>query len=214
VHEPSWVLVVPVKRLATAKSRLRGALPGVPHERLALALAQDTVAAAVGCAEVLVVTDDPAAGRTLAALGARVEPDPAAGGLNAALAHGAQLAAGPGHRVGALTADLPALRPADLAWALDAALDAALAGRVFVADAAGTGTTLLLATPDGPLAPRFGPGSARAHLAGGARALDTAPDTLRRDVDTPADLAAAVRLGVGRHTAALVRAPVRGLVSG
>ena len=101
------MLVVPVKRLVSAKSRLRGALPGVPHEKLALALAADTVAAAVRCADVLVVTDDPVAGRALAALGARVAADPPAG-LNPALAHGADLAAGSGRRLGALTADLPA----------------------------------------------------------------------------------------------------------
>jgi 2-phospho-L-lactate guanylyltransferase len=222
------VLVVPVKRLSTAKSRLRGALPGVPHERLALALALDTVAAAVRCADVLVVTDDPLAGAELAALGARVVPDPVGpdadgAGLNAALAHGADLvpgmfdgAAGPGgppgaarsagpeRRIGALTADLSALRPADLAAALAEAA-ATPPGRAFVADAAGTGTTLLLAAPGGPLAPRFGPGSARAHAAGGARPLAGGWPTLRRDVDTAGDLAAAARLGLGLHTAALVR---------
>ncbi|MGC1212363.1 MAG: 2-phospho-L-lactate guanylyltransferase, partial [Micromonospora sp.] len=59
--EPTWTVVVPVKRLQVAKSRLRGALPAVPHEELALALAADTVRAVRACAavaEVLVVTDD------------------------------------------------------------------------------------------------------------------------------------------------------------
>jgi 2-phospho-L-lactate guanylyltransferase len=198
VREP-WVLVVPVKELGSAKSRLRGALPGVPHERLALALARDTVAAAIRCADVLVVTADPVAAGSLAELGARVVPDPAEPGLNAALAHGAA-AAGAGRRVGALTADLPALRPADLAGALAAAGSR----RAFVADAAGTGTTLLLAAPGGALAPRFGAGSAGAHATGGARPL-VAPPTLRRDVDTAADLLAATRLGLGPYTDALVR---------
>jgi 2-phospho-L-lactate guanylyltransferase len=197
------VLVVPVKALGTAKSRLRGALPGVAHERLVLALACDTVAAAVRCADVLVVTADPAAGRALAGLGARVVPDPPVAGLNAALAHGAA-SAGPGRRVGALTADLPALRPTDLAGALAAAGP----GRAFVADAAGTGTTLLLAAPGESLSPRFGTGSAGAHAAGGARPL-VAPPALRRDVDTAADLTAAARLGLGRHTDALVRGHAR-----
>ncbi|MER7996801.1 hypothetical protein ABTW80_28055, partial [Micromonospora chalcea] len=40
---------MPVKRLQAAKSRLRGALPGVPHEELALALAADTLRAARAC---------------------------------------------------------------------------------------------------------------------------------------------------------------------
>jgi hypothetical protein len=68
VRTAKWVLVVPVKRLAAAKSRLRGALPDTAHERLALALAQDTVAAAVRCAEVVVVTADSRAGAALATL--------------------------------------------------------------------------------------------------------------------------------------------------
>ena len=40
MREPSWILLMPVKRLDAAKSRLRGALDGVPHEKLALALAR------------------------------------------------------------------------------------------------------------------------------------------------------------------------------
>jgi 2-phospho-L-lactate guanylyltransferase len=193
------VLVVPIKRLSEAKSRLRGAVPGVPHERLALALAQDTVAAAVQCADVFVITSDPLAGPALAQLGARVAPDRPDAGLNAALAYGAEVAARPGRRVGALTADLPSLRAGDLAGALDAAGRR----RGFVPDAAGTGTTLLVAGPGERLDPGFGPGSARAHERAGARALPGAA-TLRRDVDTAADLAAAVALGLGRHTAALL----------
>ena len=48
---PTWAVVVPVKRLAGAKSRLRGALPGVPHRELALALVLDTLTAALACPE-------------------------------------------------------------------------------------------------------------------------------------------------------------------
>src|SRR5690606_25102507 len=61
VTEASWTVVVPIKRLSAAKSRLRGAFVGVPHERLALALAQDTVAAVLACepvADVLLATAD------------------------------------------------------------------------------------------------------------------------------------------------------------
>lgn len=202
-----WAVVLPVKGLATAKSRLRGALAGVPHERLALALAQDTVAAAVACdavAEVLVVTDDPAAGAALRAMGARVVPDRPDAGLNAALAHGASLAAGAGRArpVAALTADLPALRPAELAGALRAA--AASGTRAYVTDATGTGTTLLAAPPGTPLEPRFGPDSAAAHARSGARPLPDAGPSLRRDVDTMPDLAAAAALGLGAYTRAVL----------
>jgi 2-phospho-L-lactate guanylyltransferase len=205
----AWTLVIPVKPLGAAKTRLRGAVPSVPHERLVLALALDTVAAARVCAEVsevYVVCDDPTVGREASALGALVLPDEPRAGLNAALTFGAGYAyqksrgAGP---VAALAADLPALRPAELAAALAAAR--VRPGRCYVADASGSGTTLL-AAPSGPeLDPQFGPGSAAAHAATGARPLRGRWPSLRRDVDTPADLAAAARLGLGPRTHALIK---------
>ncbi|MDT3400773.1 2-phospho-L-lactate guanylyltransferase, partial [Streptomyces sp. B1866] len=90
---PGWTLVVPLKPLARAKSRLAAAVGDALRPSLALAFAQDTVAAALACRpvrEVVVVTDDALAGSALAALGARVLPDDPASGLNAALAHGAR----------------------------------------------------------------------------------------------------------------------------
>ena len=54
-----------------------------------------------------------------------------------------------------LAADLPALRPGELDRALRAA---AHWPEAFVADAAGTGTTLYTARPGTPFRPRFGPG--------------------------------------------------------
>ncbi|TDC57227.1 2-phospho-L-lactate guanylyltransferase, partial [Micromonospora sp. KC207] len=75
--------------------------------------------------------------------------------------------------------------------------------RRFVADAPGTGTVLLAAPPGVPLDPRFGVGSAEAHEASGALPLAGDWPTLRRDVDTATDLAAAARLGLGPRTAGL-----------
>ncbi|HEY8533905.1 MAG TPA: 2-phospho-L-lactate guanylyltransferase [Micromonospora sp.] len=205
MSEASWTVVVPIKRLDAAKSRLRGAVADVPHDRLALALALDTVAAVVTCepvAEVLVVTADPTVATAVRGLGAAVVPDPPAGGLNAAFRAGAAAAAD-GAWIAALTADLPALRPAELADALRAAqADPRL--RRFVADAGATGTVLLTAPPGVPLDPRFGAGSADAHVRSGAVPLLGEWPTLRRDVDTAADLAEAAKAGLGRHTAALL----------
>jgi 2-phospho-L-lactate/phosphoenolpyruvate guanylyltransferase len=204
VGSPSWTLVIPVKPLGTAKTRLRGALPSVPHERLVLALALDTVAVARECAEVCVVSDDPTVNREATALGARVLPDEPRAGLNAALSFGAAYAYRANGWVAALAADLPALRPADLAGALAAA--AAGPGRSYVADASGTGTTLLAVAAGEELDPRFGPGSAAAHAASGARALRGGWPSLRRDVDTGSDLAEAAGLGLGPRTARLLPA--------
>jgi len=200
-----WVAVVPVKRLAVAKTRLRGAVEGVPHDRLVVAMARDTIAAILACPSVhrvRVVTDDPVAAAALAGSGALAVPDELDAGLNAALAHGARLAAG--SPVVALTADLPALRSPELSAALAAV--GPVPGRGYVPDAAGTGTAMLAALGGVELDPRFGPGSARAHRGSGAVRLDGHWPSLRQDVDTAADLAAACELGLGPHTAGLVGA--------
>jgi 2-phospho-L-lactate guanylyltransferase len=199
-----WGVVVPVKRLVHAKSRL-GAYGDTTRERLALAFAADVVRAALGgerVARVLVVTDDVVAATTLGALGADIAPDSPDDGLNPALAHGADLvrAAVPGCGVACLSADLPALGSAQL----DAVLGVVGAGsRAFVTDAQGSGTTLLAAGPRRDLDPAFGAGSRVRHLASGAVELSAAPG-LRRDVDTPYDLRQAVALGVGPATRAVL----------
>ena len=205
-----WCLVLPVKRLDTAKTRLTG-LAAKRRAELALAFAADTVAAALECrrvSEVLVVTSDPAAAPALAELGAGVIPDEPEAGLNPALRYGAAVAADrwPEYGIGALSADLPSLRPAELATALSAAEAHA---RAFLADAAGTGTTLLTARAGIPLRPEFGHGSGAAHLRSGAVSLVTvlgrdAVRSVRRDVDTPKQLYDALRAGVGGHTAAVL----------
>jgi 2-phospho-L-lactate guanylyltransferase len=188
-----WLLVVPVKPLAVAKSRLRDAVPDAARPDLVLAMALDTVAAALKVAEVLVVSSDRTVGDAVTALGARCLADVPQAGLNAAIVYGAGQT--DNSNVGALTADLPALRPQELEEALAQATQ-----RSFVPDAEGTGTVLLAAPGGVPLAPHFGPGSAAAHLTSGARRLDGDWPTLRRDIDTGADLAAGKDLGLGTHT--------------
>ncbi|MFD0317482.1 2-phospho-L-lactate guanylyltransferase [Streptomyces flavalbus] len=201
-----WTLVIPLKPLARAKSRLADTAADGVRPGLALAFAQDTVAAALAAAavrDVAVVTDDALAGRELAALGARIVPDEPAGGLNAALAHAARVVRGPraDRAVAAVNADLPALRPAELARVLDAA---ATFPRAFLPDAAEVGTTLLAAAPGQELRPAFGVDSRARHRASGAAELRLpGVDSVRQDVDTGEDLRAALALGVGPHTAAV-----------
>ncbi len=209
---PAVDLIVPVKPLDAAKSRLRGAADeglGEPtaHARLALALAHDTVAAVRAARlvrQLVVISSDPVVAAELAAVGVEVVPDGAAVGLNAAYALGSDLLRhrDPAAAVGALQADLPALRPAELDAAVAAAITAFADGatRAFVADAEGTGTTFLLAAPGAPLDPRFGAGSAAAHRASGARPLVGDWPGLRRDVDTADDLRRAAELGLGPNT--------------
>ncbi|MFF4056825.1 2-phospho-L-lactate guanylyltransferase [Streptomyces sp. NPDC001668] len=200
-----WTLVIPLKPLARAKSRLSDTAGDGVRPGLALAFAQDTVAAALASpavGDVAVVTDDALAGRELAALGARIIRDEPRGGLNAALAHGAAVVRStrPESAVAALNADLPALRPLELARVLDAAAEFP---RAFLADAGAIGTTVLTAREGAELHPAFGPDSRARHRATGAWELPlTGVHSVRQDVDTGEDLRAALALGVGPRTAA------------
>jgi 2-phospho-L-lactate/phosphoenolpyruvate guanylyltransferase len=201
-------VLLPIKPLARAKTRLRGAADyrgGDPaaHARLVIALARDTIAAAAGASMVrraVAICVDRLICRILAKDGIEAIADEPGGGLNCALRYGETLlrAADPTTAVAAMPADLPALRSSELDCAVCDAL--AAGGRAFCADQAGTGTTLLLALPGHPLDPRFGPGSAAAHWASGARPLTGRWPGLRCDVDTAADLARARELGVGEFT--------------
>ena len=215
--------MVPVKGSARAKSRL-GELPEPFPARgaLAEAFALDTVAALLAAPmvqRVIVVTADPAAAGPLAALGAQIVPESpqtcpsdAAKGhvaaprdpLNAAIAEGVRVAQEryPQSNIAVLTGDLPALTVADVEMTLAAA---SAHDRAMVADEEGTGTTTLLARAGLRLVPRFGPGSRAAHEAAGHVPLDMpATASIRRDVDTVADLAEVLRRGVGAHTSALI----------
>ena len=202
-------LLVPIKPLARAKTRLRDAADDeAAHARLVVALARDTLAAAAAAALVrraVAVCSDGLVRRVLAMDGIQAVADEPGDGLNSALRYGEALlrSADPATAVAAMPADLPALRPHELDCALRDAL--ATGGRAFCADQAGSGTTLLLAAPGHALAPGFGPRSAVAHRAGGAQELAGHWPGLRCDVDTEADLARARELGLGRFTRAALR---------
>lgn len=196
-----YVALVPVKPPSVGKTRLVG-LDDDVRRTLAAAFALDTVAACLGAElvrEVLVATDDAAFATEIDALGAHTIPDGVAQDLNGTLLQCAAEARRrwPDLVPVALTADLPALRSTDL----DAALSSLTPGEAaYVADTEGVGTTTYTAAYDA-FRPRFGPGSAAAHDATGARRLE-ATDRLRRDVDDLDDLDVAVALGVGVRTAA------------
>ncbi|MDJ0377297.1 2-phospho-L-lactate guanylyltransferase [Cryobacterium sp. PH31-L1] len=206
---PAWVVVVPVKGSAEAKSRL-GAGPG--RAALADAFALDTVAmlvAASAVERVFVVTASTRLGALLGGFGAVIVPEvPVAetghARLNAGIVQGLAAArlAYPQANLAVMTGDLPALRLSDLenAFAL-----AEVHPRAMVADAEGVGTTTLFARAGVTVTPRFGLGSRAAHEGDGHVVLDLPPtSSLRRDVDTAADLEAARALGLGPHTSVLL----------
>jgi 2-phospho-L-lactate/phosphoenolpyruvate guanylyltransferase len=202
-----FCVIVPVKATAYAKSRL-SPLGDRARRELVGAFAADTVAGALRSPRVgavLVVTDDHVLAAGLRALGAQVVPDGAADDLNESLAQAAAEAhrRWPELRPAALCADLPALDVRQLTEALEVAARHVAA---FVADEAGEGTTMLAAASRQSFLPRFGPRSREAHLGGGAHEIvEIDVPTLRRDVDTPADLADAIGLGVGPRTTAATK---------
>ena len=193
-------LVVPVKTLERAKSRLRGAVPARRARRAGARAAaghghrggrgRRRAAGAGG------LRGRPDPGRAARHRGrVRRRARPARAERGAVLRRGAAARAGAG-AVGALQADLPALRPADLA----AAIAATHGRRAYCADRPGTGTTLLLAAPGEPLTRGSGrvppPRTRRAARVRSASSLAS----LRCDVDTEEDLAVAADLGLGTHS--------------
>jgi 2-phospho-L-lactate guanylyltransferase len=199
-----WTVIVPVKQITLAKSRLTG-VDDDTRRALAVAFARDTVAAAASCpvvGQVIVVSNDDAAS-AIADGSAGLIPDQPDAGLNPALAHAATQIRRhrPDASVAALSSDLPALRGADLTLAFHRGM----ATPWFVPDAAGAGTTLLAAPAGQPWTPSFGADSRHAHRATGAGEIELdGLDRLRCDVDTAADLARARELGVGASTAAVL----------
>jgi 2-phospho-L-lactate guanylyltransferase len=209
-----WHVVIPVKSWATAKSRL--AVPAPDRERLAQAMAQDTVAAVsasrlVSAVTVVVGDRRQAASRALrTADEVVVQPDPA-WDVNQALHWAAQhltaqhLTAqhptGEAAFVAVVLGDLPALRPG----ALDELLTAAAHSEhgVFAPDRHDRGTTAL-ALAHGPLETAFGRDSAGRHREAGLSEAEALPPVLRCDVDTLDDLQIALALGVGPCTATAV----------
>lgn len=200
-------LIIAVKRLDSAKSRLSALFDGEIRQRVVLAMLTDTITAARGAPgveSITVVTADEGAAAAARAHGAGVVADPTPPGhgdpLNNALLAACRALSPANSNIVVLQGDLPALQSNELGAALDAG---AGFGRCFVADRQGTGTSALFAFGV-PLDPLFGADSARRHRDSGAVELVGEWPGLRCDIDTPEDLAEARRLGVGPATAAVV----------
>ncbi len=197
----SWDVLVPLKGLGQAKSRLTPLAPA-KRRRLALAMALDTVSAVIDCPRPVrlhAICNDPAVGYAITALDAGItihRRSPA--GLNAALADTASRLGVPSsaRAVAVVLGDLPALRGGDIADVLDQAGELS---RAVVADSDSIGTTVLCATGAQLLTPAFGASSLQRHVADGAGVISAAPG-VRRDVDILADLDAAIAFGLGKRT--------------
>jgi 2-phospho-L-lactate guanylyltransferase len=203
-------LIVAVKRLAAAKTRLAPVFSAATREKVVLAMLVDTLTAATRVGSVsrmTVITPDDVAAAAAAELGADVLSDPTPDGhsdpLNNAIAAAERVVSESVSNIVVLQGDLPALQTQELAEAIAAARHHE---RSFVADRLGTGTAALCAFGT-TLDPRFGSDSSARHRRSGAIELTGAWPGLRCDIDTPDDLAVARRLGIGPATSRAVGAP-------
>jgi len=203
-------LVIAVKRLGAAKTRLAPVFSAATRESVVLAMLIDTITAASAVpmlGAITVVTPDDVAADAARQIGAQVLVDPTPDGhrnpLNNAIAAAEASVREETPNIVALQGDLPALQPQELAEAIAAAREYR---RSFVGDRHGTGTSALFAFGVA-LDPHFGPDSAQRHRHSGAIELTGAWPGLRCDIDTPDDLLVARRLGVGAATAQAIGQP-------
>jgi 2-phospho-L-lactate guanylyltransferase len=189
-------VVIPVRALEGAKSRLGAVLDAEERRELVVLLLRRIVDAALhaaGVDVVAVVSGDVDALALAGAIGA--EPiAQRSSGLNPGLVEARDALAGRAHRLLVLPADLPGIAAGDIERLLAAADAAARTGRPVVAlapDRHGRGTNALLLDPPGIIEPSFGGDSRNAHAglaaAAGAAYVELA-GLLEIDVDTPDDL--------------------------
>lgn len=190
------IAVLPVKRFASAKTRLAVDLSAGTRKAIVEAMLTDVLVALRRSSEVdqvLVVTRD--AGVEALAHGydadtvgdpeERSHSDAATLGVREAIARGAR-------RVLLVPGDTPALDPKQVDALLQRAASAQEPTVVIVPDRHGDGTNALVLTPPDAIAPAFGDGSKARHVAAaqaaGARvAVDEVPSIVL-DVDTGEDL--------------------------
>jgi 2-phospho-L-lactate guanylyltransferase len=203
-------LVIAVKRLTAAKTRLAPVFSAATRESVVLAMLIDTISAALAVpslSAITVVTPDEFAADAARQLGARVLADPTPDGhrnpLNNAITAAEAAMRDETSNIVALQGDLPALQPQELAEAIAAARGYP---RSFVGDRHGTGTAALFAFGVA-LDPHFGADSAERHRHSGAIELTGAWPGLRCDIDTADDLMVARRLGVGAATTHAIGRP-------
>jgi 2-phospho-L-lactate guanylyltransferase len=189
-----WV-VVPIKPLAEAKSRLAPLLDAGARRELVLDLLRHTLevlAAVEGLAGVLVVSSDPVVIDTARLYGVDVLRESASPGLNASLTRAVRyLRARDVEALLVLPGDLPRLCPGNVTALVDAC--PAAPGLVVAPDNAERGTNALLLNPLDLIPFSFGPNSFARHRAlartSGATVCVVRDPGLAFDLDRPEDLA-------------------------
>jgi 2-phospho-L-lactate guanylyltransferase len=203
--------VVPIKDTVQAKQRLKDAVPAELKPRLALAMAEDVLAAlaaAPGLTGIAVVTLDAAASELARRYGARVLADGAREGQTGAVrAAGRALGREGRHAMLTIPGDVPLVTPdeiRELVAAHDRTPD-------FVITPAhdGRGSNAVLCAPPELLPLQFGDDSFVPHLAA-ARRIGIEPKVVRLagiglDIDNPRDLAAFLKIPARTRTRTLLQ---------
>jgi 2-phospho-L-lactate guanylyltransferase len=191
--------IVPVKRLAMAKTRLSGALSPAERCKLSVAMLSDVLDAlrgTAGMAGTVVVTSDEAAAELASRYGASVVAEPADAALESRLQAAAAVRAGivaarlrGARHVLYLPGDVPLVEPA----VLERVLAAGHQGGSIVRALRDDGTNALLCDARHPVEFDFGPGSCTRHRrAAGERGVTLQlvdEPALALDIDVPEDLA-------------------------
>ena len=207
INGPSrWAIVLPIKALTGAKTRLLPA--GDPaRPELALAFLQDVLSAlseSESVAQVTVVTDDADVQQVATEANHLWAPESPNRGLNEAALFGASLTP-PDLGIAIVAGDLPCLTGGVIDFVLRYA---GIYERSFVADTQGIGTTMLMSHTIAGCTPAFGARSRAHHAALGYVELGLSENPserhrlarVHRDVDTQVDLWDAIRIGVGPAT--------------
>ncbi len=200
-----WTAIVPVRSLTEGKSRL---LTGSsPAPGLIEAFARDVLRACRASAKIgrtIVVSPDASIEALAREANSDFVPEASASGINEAIAS-VRAICEPNQPVIGILADTPCLTGATLDAVLAQAHDYDVS---FVADAAGTGSTMWCAQVPGARS-FFGSHSRARHRASGAVELGSTATSgddaylwtrARRDVDTDVDLWDAHRIGLGPAT--------------
>jgi 2-phospho-L-lactate/phosphoenolpyruvate guanylyltransferase len=189
-------VLIPVRALEGAKSRLGEVLDAEERRELVARLLHGTIGAAratPGVTLVAVVSPD-AEVLAMAADAGAAGIHQATSGLNPAIVEAREALAGTSDRLLVLPGDLPGIRAEDVAAVLRAGDEAATRGGAVVVvapDRHGRGTNALLLEPPDVIDPAFGTDSRQAHArlaAAAGAAWSELPGVLELDVDTPDDL--------------------------
>lgn len=191
MSSPNVTIVLPVKVLRTAKSRLAPVLDDGERARFALEMFSHvlTVCSRAKPFRLVVLSPDDAVGELAAGAGATWVRDPAPG-LNRSLGSVFEACWRKDETPLYLPSDLPLLETSDVHSIARAASDAPI---VVCSSRDRRGTNALMVSPKTPMAPELGAGSFERHLSrAAALGYEVAVSELSRigfDIDTPCDWA-------------------------